>query len=177
MSHDSVPDHFALLGLERRYAIDTDVLEERYRELQARFHPDKFAHQSDADKRAAMQWATRVNEAYQALKQPIRRARYLLELLGQDPQIETNTVMPHEFLLQQMEWREAVAEAQAGGAIDELEALHVRFRHEMSDRTQEMTKAVDIDNDLAHAVDLLRRMMFIDKLLSDIDNAIETLEA
>ena len=103
-------DHFALLGLPRRYRLDGTDLERRYRDVQSRVHPDKHAHLGDADRRQAMQWATQVNAAYQTLKNPLARGRYLLELAGHDPQVEHNTAMPTEFLVEQMELREAVAE-------------------------------------------------------------------
>ncbi|MGC7990846.1 Fe-S protein assembly co-chaperone HscB, partial [Salmonella enterica] len=87
-------------------------------------HPDKFAHASDAEKRVAMQWATRANEAYQTLKNPLKRARYLCELHGVDLQTESNTAMAPAFLMQQMEWRETLDDAKAGKDIDALEQLN-----------------------------------------------------
>jgi DnaJ-domain-containing protein 1 len=77
-------------------------------------HPDKFVNATDAEKRVAMQWATRANEAYQTLKSPQKRAHYLCELNGVDLQTESNTAMPMAFLMQQMEWREALGDARAG---------------------------------------------------------------
>ena len=99
------------MGLPAKYAVDPSRLEQGYRDLQSRVHPDRFAAATDADRRLAMQWATRANEAYSVLKDPLERARYLLQLKGYDTEEETNTAMPPDFLMQQMEWREAVAEA------------------------------------------------------------------
>ncbi|HEY6096115.1 MAG TPA: Fe-S protein assembly co-chaperone HscB, partial [Gallionellaceae bacterium] len=109
---DLKQDFFQLFGLPQRYLLDSTALEQHYRTLQAQVHPDKFAHLSETEQRVSMQLSTRVNEAYQTLRSPLRRARYLLTLHGVDTQEETNTSMPVEFLMQQMEWREAIEEAQ-----------------------------------------------------------------
>ena len=90
--YDLAKDYFALLDLPRRQHLDREDLERRYHEVQAQVHPDKHAHLSDQQKRLAMQWATRANEAYLTLKSPLKRAHYLLQLAGHDPQIERNTV-------------------------------------------------------------------------------------
>jgi molecular chaperone HscB len=177
MTVDFAQDHFALFGIERRYALDTDDLDRSYLALQAQVHPDKHAHLGDVERRLAMQWATRVNEANQTLRNPIRRARYLLELAGVDAQIETNTAMPHEFLLQQLEWREAVAEAREAGDGRELDRLHNRLKRDMAAQYAELASAIDVAHDYARGAGLLRQMMFQDKLLAEIDAAIELLEA
>ena len=107
---DFSADHFALFALPRQQALDEAALDQAFRQLQAQVHPDRHARADDAQRRLAMQWSTRVNEAYQTLKSPLRRARYLLTLLGCDPEVENNTAMPADFLLRQMELRETVAE-------------------------------------------------------------------
>ena len=103
--------HFELFGLPATYALDRERLDAAYRELQGKVHPDRFAAQPEARQRVAMQWATRVNEAYQTLKHPITRGAYLLQLEGIDPLAATNTFIAPAFLTQQMEWREAIADA------------------------------------------------------------------
>ena len=115
----NMQNHFELFELAPGYALDTAALESAYREIQARVHPDRFAHAGDAERRASMQWTTRINEAYRTLKSPVRRAKYLLELNGVDVAFETNTSMPPEFLMKQMELREALE--QAGEAKDAAE--------------------------------------------------------
>jgi molecular chaperone HscB len=176
MSLDFNQDHYALFGLPRGYAVDLAELDRRYLELQARVHPDKHAHLGDAEKRLAMQWATRANEAYQTLKQPLKRARYLLELVGMDPQIENNTAMPEQFLIQQMDWREATAEARDAGNTDELDRLHHRLRRDMAAQYTEIGAAFDAAHDYQAAADMVRQLLFQEKLLSDIKAAIEVLE-
>jgi molecular chaperone HscB len=75
---DFARNHFELLGLPAQYAVDPARLEHGYRELQSQVHPDRFAAATEAERRVAMQWATRVNEAYRTLRNPLERARYLL---------------------------------------------------------------------------------------------------
>src|ERR1700733_11150756 len=116
-------NHFDLFHLPQQFAIDAGALDSAYRNVQGQVHPDKFVSASEAEKRVAMQWATRANEAYQTLKNPLKRATYLCELHGVDLQTESNTAMPMAFLMQQMEWREALGEARADKDVDALEAL------------------------------------------------------
>ncbi len=177
MSLDFNQDHYALFGMPRAYAVNLAELDQRYLALQGRVHPDKHAHLGDAEKRLAMQWATRANEAYQTLKQPLKRARYLLELVGVDPQIENNTAMPIEFLVEQMEWREATFEARDAGKTDELERLHQHLLRDMTKQYAEIGAAFDAAHDYQCAADMVRRLLFQEKLLSEIDAAIEVLEA
>src|SRR3989338_6511725 len=105
-------DDFELFGLARRFAQERSAIDARWKELQREAHPDKFAAQGAAAQRVAMQWSVRINEAYQRLKDPLRRASYLCELHGAPIQAEKNTAMPHDFLVQQMQLREALDDAQ-----------------------------------------------------------------
>src|SRR5580765_3338341 len=89
-------NHFELFGLPVSFAVDTAALEARYHELQREVHPDRFAAASGAERRLSMQLATRVNEAYRTLKSPLKRAVYILQSRGVDPEFETNTAMPSE---------------------------------------------------------------------------------
>lgn len=172
---DPQQDFFALFGLPRRQALDAGRLDALYRDLQAQVHPDRFAHLSDAEQRLAMQWATRVNEAWQTLRDPLRRARYLLELAGHDVRLETNTAMPTEFLVAQLELREAVAEAKDRGDVAGLDALYRRLKKEIRDEYATLESALEAD-DLARAGELVRQLMFQEKLLHEIGDALEVLE-
>ncbi len=107
-------DDFALFDLPRRFALDADDLAARRRALQAEVHPDRFAAGGAAAQRVAMQWAVRVNEAYERLKDPLKRAAYLCELGGVPIRAEDNTAMPPEFLMQQMDWREGARRGRDG---------------------------------------------------------------
>lgn len=173
---DFSADHFTLFSLPRAFRLDAATLDRKYREIQAQVHPDKFAHAGDAERRLSLQWATRVNEAYQALKKPLPRAQYLLHLAGHDVGAENNTAMPADFLIEQMEWREAVSEARAAGEHHELERLHHRLKSGMSERYDEVGALLDDAGDLEQAADRVRRLMFLEKLLFEIDDAIAALE-
>jgi molecular chaperone HscB len=168
-------DHFSLFGLNPGFRLDLSDLDSRYRDIQAQVHPDRFANAGDAERRLSMQWATHANEAYQTLKKPLERAKYLLHLAGHDIQAESNTAMPAEFLMEQMEWREAVMEARNGGDHHELEHLHNRLRGDIVARYDELGDLFD-QGDHTIATDRVRRLMFLEKLLYEIDDALASLE-
>ena len=168
-------DHFSLFGLQRSYRLDPLALDKRYREIQSEVHPDRFTQAGDSERRLSMQWATRVNEAYQTLKKPLPRAQYLLSLAGHAVDGHSNIAMPPEFLMEQMEWREAVAEARMARDVDELEQLHHRVKQRMNDRYEQLACSLD-DQDYALAADRVRRLMFLDKLLFEIDDAMAALD-
>lgn len=176
MSIDLHQDFFALFGLPRRFRVDQTVLESAYHDLHGQVHPDRHAHLPDADKRRAMQWATRVNEAFSTLRKPLSRAHYLLELEGVDSGLETNTAMSSEFLMKQMEWREAVEEARTVADGSELEQLHHRLGSQARALLAELEHSFDESRDLSAAAETTRRLMFMEKLQHDIDNALEALE-
>lgn len=174
---DFSKNHFALFGLEPAFDIDLGRIEQAYRDLQAQVHPDRFAHASDAEKRLSMQWATHVNEAYQTLKHPIPRARYLLRLHGIETQEETNTAMPADFLMAQMEWREAIGEAKEAAEIAELDHLSSKLRKEIHQLEAKLARQLDADHAYADAAETVRKMRFFEKLKEDIHAALEALES
>jgi len=169
-------NHFDLFQIPATFDVDQDALDRAYREIQGRVHPDRFVNASDAEKRVAMQWATRANEAYQTLRHPQRRAQYLCELNGVDLQIESNTAMPMDFLMQQMEWREALGDARAArdaGALDELEA---QVKGERKAQLAQVGKLLDA-GDYQQAAQGVRALMFLDKFGDELQYAFEALEA
>ncbi|HLA33351.1 MAG TPA: Fe-S protein assembly co-chaperone HscB [Rhodocyclaceae bacterium] len=166
-------DHFALLALPRTQRMDRAALEACFRELQAQVHPDKYAHGSDGDKRQALQWATRVNEAYQTLKDPLRRARYLLQLLGYDPKVDSNTAMANDFLVVQMELREQVDMARDAGDEETLEAAHEQVSSEIDAQHRTLIALLDEQKDYVQATVVVRQLMFQEKLRFEIDEALE----
>ena len=169
-------NHFALFQMPASFGIDLSQLESAYRELQGRVHPDKFAAATDAEKRVAMQWATRANEAYQTLKNPLRRAVYLCELHGVDLGIESNTAMPPAFLMQQMAWREALDEARDAKDIASLEQLERELGSTRRERLQEIGAALDAGQYEAAGA-LVRQLMFVEKFGEEVGRAFEALEA
>ncbi|HKW84041.1 MAG TPA: Fe-S protein assembly co-chaperone HscB [Burkholderiaceae bacterium] len=165
-------DDFELFGIERRFAFDGAALDARWRALQAEVHPDRFATEGAAAQRVAMQWAVRVNEAYQRLKDPIKRAAYLCELHGARIEAENNTAMPTGFLMQQLEWREGLDEAHGVAAVEAIAGEVQAQRHAALDRLQQ---TLDVARDFAAAAQQVRALMFIERFADDIDRRLEAL--
>lgn len=165
---------FALFGLPERFAIDLAQLDTKWKQLQGAAHPDRFATETAAAQRVAMQWAIRINEAYRRLKDPLARAAYLCALHGADIEAESNTAMPAAFLMQQMEWRDALSEATRLDAVDALS-------DEVMASRKATLKSLQAQIDDAASVDwravagTVRGLMFVDKFISDIDKRVDAL--
>lgn len=170
------PSHFELFGLQPAFALDREALERAYREIQSRVHPDRFAHAGDAERRASLQWTTRVNEAYQTLKNPVARASHILALHGVDVAFETNTAMPADFLMQQMDLREALEDAAGTKNAGALEALQRRIDDDKRSLEDRLGEHIDDKKDYAGAADLVRELQFLHKLESEINAAYEEIE-
>jgi molecular chaperone HscB len=165
-------DDFALFGLPRRFALERAEIDARWKSLQARVHPDRFASEGAAAQRIAMQWAVRVNEAQRRLRDPLQRAALLCELLGTPVGAQTNTAMPADFLIKQMHWREELDAARDAAAIDLIAAeVHVdRQRH-----LQALEAALDQRADGPAAAAELRALMFIERFGQELDRRLEAL--
>ena len=166
-------DDFELFGLRRRFALDRADLDARRRALQAEVHPDRFATADAAARRAAMQWAVRVNEAYERLSDPVRRGAYLCELAGVPVGAEDNTAMPAEFLHQQMAWRESLEEAASREDVDAVERELARERKAARER---LAAALDERHDAVEAVREVRALMFIERFAADVDRRLAAFE-
>lgn len=167
-------NHFELFGLPARFAVDAAALEARYHELQREVHPDRFAAAADAERRVSMQLATRVNEAYQTLKSPLRRAVYILKLRGVDPGLETNTAMPAGFLMEQISWRERI---DAGSEEpDALLRLRAGLRDETGKIFEKLHGQLDEGRDDEAASQTVRALMFYEKLDEEIEDKLAELE-
>ncbi len=168
--------YFELFGLTPQFNLDLAKLESNYRSIQSASHPDRFVTASPAEKLRSMQTATLANEAYQALKNPASRAQYLLALQGVDAIAETNTAMPADFLMQQMEWREAIDDARQANNIDALDALLAEMQQESRALQARLVDLIDDKKNLALATDTTRKLIFIDKVCADIKQLIARLE-
>jgi molecular chaperone HscB len=166
-------DDFTLFGLPARHALDRAVLDARWRELQGEVHPDRFAAEGAAAQRLAMQWAVRVNEAYQRLKDPLRRAAYLCEQRGAPIDAERNTAMPTSFLVQQMQWRESLDEAVDAAAVEQIDAEVARTEQALLADAQ---RRLDTDNDAAGAAQDVRALMFVSRFRQDIGRRLDALD-
>ena len=164
---------FELFGLVQQFLQDRSALDARWKELQREAHPDKFAAQGDAAQRVAMQWSVRINEAYQRLKDPIKRAAYLCELAGSPINAHSNTAMPAAFLMQQMQWREELDEV---ASVEALDALRENVDTVQRDLLNDCARQIDAEGDYAAAVQSVRSLMFIEKFGRDLDLALDKLE-
>jgi len=163
---------FELFDLAPRFALDRAALDARWRALQTEVHPDRFAVEGAAAQRVAMQWAVRVNEAYQRLKDPIKRAAYLCELNGAAIDAENNTAMPTAFLMQQMEWREALDEARD---VDDVDALLQQVTDHRRAALTQLETTLDGNRDFNSAAQQVRALMFVERFAHDIDARLEAL--
>ena len=168
--------HFELFGLPPVFSLDQEMLDKAYRDIQSQVHPDRFAHAGDAERRASLQWTTRVNEAYRALKDPVQRGKHLLELQGVDVAFETNTQMPTDFLMRQLELREELEAATGQKDPARLDRLRAGLSVSKKTLEKEIGTAIDGRKDYAGAAELVRKLMFLDRLDSEIDTAYEAIE-
>lgn len=163
---------FELFGLPERFEQERAQLDQRWKELQKEAHPDRFAAHGAAAQRVAMQWSVRINEAYQRLKDPLRRAAYLCELRGAPIEAESNTAMPAAFLMQQMEWREALDEADDAKTLERLADEVGTARREAIARCQSL---IDVDQQFSQAAQQVRALMFIARFERDIESRLDQL--
>lgn len=167
-------NYFALFQLPQQFAVDLALLDRQYRQLQAEVHPDKFVSASPAERMQSMQMATLANEAYQTLKQPTARARYLLQLQGIETDEENNTAMPTDFLMAQMEWREAMDDAKLSKDVAALELLLSDMRQQAKALQHEI--ASEIVENPTQTAQTVRKLRFIDKVSEDVNQLIAQLE-
>jgi molecular chaperone HscB len=167
-------DDFTLFGLPQRFALDRDALDGCWRALQAKVHPDRFVSEGAAAQRIAMQWAVRVNEAYQRLKDPLQRGAYLCELRGAPIQAENNTAMPTAFLMQQMAWREALDDAIDVAAVERLDDVVAADEQSL---LADLGHTLDDRGDATAAAQQVRALMFVARFRADIARRLEALDA
>ena len=165
-------DDFELFGLPRRFAQERSAIDARWKELQREAHPDRFAAQGAAAQRVAMQWSVRINEAYQRLKDPVKRAAYLCTLGGAPIDAEHNTAMPADFLMQQMEWRESLDDAHDAKS---LEALHDEVDGARRRALSSLDWLIDEKGAYTEAAAQVRALMFIERFAKDVETKLDRL--
>ena len=163
-------DYFALFQLKPQFKIDRQALESAYLTVQQKVHPDMHAQASDSDKRVSMQLSALANSAYRTLMNPIQRGLYMCGRNGVDPQLETNTAMPAQFLMQQMEWRETLDDVR--DQPSKLDELHKEVEQTRANLLKEVELAIDGANDFELAAKQLRALLFIDKFSAELEDAI-----
>lgn len=163
---------FVLFSVPERFVQDRTMLDTRWKELQKEAHPDRFAAQGTAAQRVAMQWSVRINEAYQRLKDPLKRAAYLCELRGAPIDAESNTAMPAAFLMEQMAWREALDDA---STAVELDALQQQLDGARAGILGQLADLLDTAGDAAGAAQKVRALMFVERFGRDVEARMDQL--
>ncbi|MBG6242085.1 MAG: co-chaperone HscB [Candidatus Symbiopectobacterium sp. Dall1.0] len=168
-------DYFTLFGLRVHYDVNGSLLLSRYQELQRQFHPDRFATQPERERLLAVQQAATVNDAYQSLKHPLKRAEYMLSLHGFDLSNEQHTMRDTAFLMEQLELREQL---DAISHQAEAEAALADFANQLTAMTRQRT--AQMQSELAQAswsaaADTVRKLRFLDKLQQQVEQLEEQL--
>ncbi|CAK0781494.1 (Fe-S) cluster biosynthesis co-chaperone HscB [Gammaproteobacteria bacterium] len=161
---------FELFGLTPSFEIDEQRLATTFRSVQRAVHPDRYAGGSDQERRWAVERAAAVNDAYQLLRDPLRRARYLLSLRGVETQEEGNTVMDTSFLMGQMELREQLGEVrEAADPVTALAAVKNTLQERRAVLLGELGECLraDTDESLAQAAEKVRRLRFFNRLVEE----------
>lgn len=169
-------DYFALFGLAPHFVLDREALDAAFRAMQAEVHPDKFVTADAATQRQAMERATLANEAYQTLRRPVARGRYLLQQQGIEAFDSANTRMPTAFLMQQMAWREQLEMAREAADEDALEQLEAEIAVAAQQHEARLAVLLDERHDLLLATETLRELRFIEKLAEEIHTAFDALD-
>ncbi|MFC7684261.1 Fe-S protein assembly co-chaperone HscB [Neisseria sp. GCM10028920] len=159
--------YFNLFQLEPSFNIDTEALEQTYRTLAARFHPDKFASASAFEQKQAVMMSSTINDAYRTLKSPIDRAAYLLKSQNIDADAPEHTSFSPEFLMQQMEWRETLMDAQMEQNHDAIRALDQEIQEVQNNLYQDLQQAFE-QQDYESAAQWVRYGRFLNKLRNEI---------
>ena len=164
-------NYFDLFNVVPAFDIDTALLAERYRELQRAVHPDKFANDTEQQKLLSVQRTAQINDGYQTLKNPIRRAQHMLSLRGIELSHETTTLKDGAFLMQQMEWREALEDIQHSSdpqdSIDELYESFAAYESQLTVKLAELLVSEDTADALL-AADQIRKLKFMAKLQDEL---------
>ncbi len=171
-------NYFQLFDIENSFDVDLQNLSSRYQALQKAVHPDKFAHASEQEQRIAVQKSAQINDAYQTLKNPLKRAEYILTLRGVDMPNEQNTFSDTGFLMRQMELREMLAEVKFA---DDVDAAFEEAQQVLATENQTlfllMKKQISENNSAENALacDNLRKLKFYEKLHIEIDRLEDSL--
>ncbi|MEJ2360283.1 MAG: Fe-S protein assembly co-chaperone HscB [Gammaproteobacteria bacterium] len=170
MTAASTQNYFELFDLPVAFEIDNASLAERYRDLQRAAHPDRYANATERERREAMQMAANINEAFQTLKSPLQRARYILQLKGVDFDDQKDTSFDSEFLMEQIELREALAEVRDDpNALSRLNTLMQDINARITDMQDDLAKALGSE-DLTEAKAMVHKLQFLHKLRVESEN-------
>lgn len=157
-------NHFQRLGLEVCFDLDLHQLERRYFGLQRRLHPDCFVTRPACERALSQQQAASLNESYEILKDPLKRADHMIHLMGTDVLSEgCNLVNDTALLMETMELREALAESET---VADVDILAKRAADDIAFCIKELS-AYFIGNDLECACKLTTRLKYLKKLAEE----------
>lgn len=157
-------DHFSRLGLVRSFELNLADLDRQYFGFQRRLHPDRFATRTPRERSLSQQQAVALNEAYETLKDPLRRAGYLLRLAGRVVDVDSAaTIADPTLLMEAMEMREALAEAETPEAVG---AVAAKADQDVLHCQCELSVAFGAD-DLDKAAQLTTRLKYLTRLSDD----------
>jgi molecular chaperone HscB len=134
-SPDFSLSYFELFNLEPAFELDTGRLHAAKQQLQASYHPDRYVNGSDREKRLSVQMASRINQAYEALKDPIKRAYYLLEIAGIEAGDDSKTTSDTVFLMEQIELREEIEDC---GSSEDAMVCYDRIEQKLATRANQL---------------------------------------
>ena len=154
---------FELFNLPEKFQIDTEKLQENYRSIQKEIHPDRFATSSENEKMQSMIKTTQINDAYQTLKSPIKRAKYILSL----HKFNEKVTLPPDFLMQQMEWEEHLEEIEKDK--NKLEQFKLSIFKEYEQHSSLAQQQIDNEQKWSEAAITIDKLYFIEKLLFKIN--------
>jgi molecular chaperone HscB len=166
-------NYYDIFSQPSGFEIDIDALTREYRRLQTAWHPDRFINGSDRERVVALQATSMLNEAYETLRSPVRRAGYLLGLKYANSAAES-THKDMDFLLRQLQWRESLEDISDRQSIDELDRLKAEVETEYTEAMKAFTHFLAND-DLTAARMQHEKMQFLFKLLSEISSVEESL--
>lgn len=165
-------NYFEIFGLPENFEIDVVAIKDRYHDLQQQLHPDRYASATDQEKRLSVQMTALVNEAFQTLKDPLRRGRYLLQLRGVDTHEEIDTAMDPAFLMEQMELRETLdAACESEQPLLKLASLLRQVNTTIESRINRLQESLSHADDetLEEARNTVRELQFLGKLVQEIE--------
>ena len=168
-------NYFALFNLPEQFDLDKQMLDTTWHAIQNQVHPDRFIHAPESDKRAAMQWASLTNDAYQTLRNPVKRAAHLCHLRGFSLDGESGPTMPSDFIFEQIEWRGHLDNARIDRDIQALETMDVHLRERIKEQMTQIEKELN-SNHFDVAVQEIKKMMFLQKFGEEISFAFEELD-
>lgn len=168
-------NYFEIFGLPGQFALDRPALDDAWREIQRLVHPDRFVNAPESDRRAALQWAALANDAYQTLRNPLKRAAHLCALNGHPLDADSGPAMPQDFIFEQIEWREHLDNVRIDRDLAALEKLAAGLRDRRDEQMALIERELDGGN-YAKAIGEVRKMMFLEKFADEISFTFEALD-